>query len=193
MRKDKFVEKVLKERPDFINIGSFFFGENYDHVLSGFFCEFSGGGAYVWRFIYPLFDKFDCLSLLYSRRLEYPEGYIDFNKISKKFVADEFLARIKSFSFPKCQGVSVDDFCGLCEETPGFLEHERVLMSYGYAKAIIGEKELALESLKKSLEHLSGDSRLECEEILGLIDSDVDEAKKKIFSLESEMKKVIGL
>ncbi|WP_394201966.1 hypothetical protein [Marinagarivorans algicola] len=125
----------------------------FEHVLSGFCCEVTPRGAYIWKFTYPLFDRFDCLSFLYSQRLEHPEGYIDFEKVDKKELADEFLSRIDKYVENAYQYLTLDQFCLLYEQRPDLLKHERAEMALGYTMVLLGEKDLAVNANVK-LTHL---------------------------------------
>lgn len=193
MRKIQLIKKVLKEQSDFLNVGTFFFLKSFEHVLSGFCCEVTPRGAYIWRFVYPLFDRFDCLSLLYSQRLEYPEGYIDFELVDKENLADEFLLRINKYVDDAYQHLTLDQFCGLYERRPDLLKHERAQMAFGYSKVLLGEKDLAIKHLTEAVIYLREPALSECKNILSLIDSDFEGAKKEVLNLEQEMRKNIGL
>jgi len=48
MRKAQFIKKVLSKKPEFLNSDTFFFVSPVEHVLSGFLCEMTPRGAYVW-------------------------------------------------------------------------------------------------------------------------------------------------
>lgn len=193
MRKSQLIKKVLKERPEFLNVDTFFFVKPLEHILSGFCCEVTPRGAYIWKFAYPLFDKFDCISLLYSQRLEYPEGYIDFEKVDKKELADEFLSRIDKYVENAYQYLTLDQFCLLYEERPDLLKHERAEMTLGYTMILLGEKELAVKHLTGAVAYLREPALSECQTILKFVDSDMESAKKAVLDLEHEMKNSIGL
>jgi len=193
MRKAQLIKKVLNERPEFLNVDTFFFVKPLEHILSGFCCEVTPRGAYIWKFAYPLFDKFDCISLLYSQRLEYPEGYIDFEKVDKKELADEFLSRIDKYVENAYQYLTLDQFCLLYEERPDLLKHERAEMTLGYTMVLLGEKELAVKHLTGAVAYLREPALSECQTILKFVDSDMESAKKAVLDLEHEMKSSIGL
>ena len=193
MRKAQLIKKILKERSEFLNIDAFFFVKPVEHILSGFFCEVTPRGAYVWKFVYPLFDRFDCLSLLYSQRLEYPEGYIDFEKVDKKRLADEFLFRIEKHFEDAYQYLTLDQFCGLYKQRPALLKHERAEMALGYSMVLLGEKDSAIKHLEGAIVHLREPALSECQNILNLVKSDFESAKKGVLNLEREMRTHIRL
>lgn len=193
MRKEKFINEVLKRKPEFLNLGTFFFVKPFEHVLSGFCCEMTPRGAYIWKFLYPLFDKFDCLSLLYSQRLSYPDGYIDFEKIDKKELADEFLLRIDKYVNNAYRYLTLEQFCALYDERPDLLRHERAEMALGYGMVLQGEKSSAIKHLARALTYLREPALSECRDVLNLVDQDIEDAKRKILNFEKKMKENIGL
>ncbi len=193
MRKAQLIKKVLKERSEFLNVDTFFFVKPFEHVLSGFCCEVTPRGAYIWKFTYPLFDRFDCLSFLYSQRLEHPEGYIDFEKVDKKELADEFLSRIDKYVENAYQYLTLDQFCLLYEQRPDLLKHERAEMALGYTMVLLGKKDLAVKHLEGAVSYLREPALSECQNILKLAGSDMESAKKAVLDLEHEMKSSIGL
>lgn len=193
MRKVQLIKKVLKERPEFLNVDTFFCVKPFDHVLSGFCCEITPRGAYIWTFAYPLFDRFDCLSLLYSQRLEYPEGYIDFEKIDKKELADEFLSRIDKYIENAYQYLTLDQFILLYEQRPDLLKHERAEMALGYTMVLLGEKDLAVKHLTGAVANLREPALSECQNILKIVGIDMESAREAVLDLEREMKRSIGL
>ncbi|MDS1907813.1 hypothetical protein [Vibrio parahaemolyticus] len=193
MKKSQFIKKVLKERPSFRNIDTFFFIEPFEHILCGFFCEITPRGAYVWKFVYPLFDRFDCLSLLYSERLVYPEGYIDFANVDRTNLASEFVSRTNKFIESAHQYLKLEQFCELYSRRPDLLKHERAEMTLGYSYILLGKKELANKHLISALEYLREPALSECQNILSLLDIDIEEAKLGVLQLEQVMKKNIGL
>lgn len=193
MRKSQLIKSVLRELPDFNNVDTFFFVKQFEHVLSGFCCEVTPRGAYIWKFVYPLFDRFPCLSLLYSTRLEYPEGYIDFEKYDKKNLANEFLLRIKKHIDDAYHYLSLTQFCGLYEQRPELFKHERAEMAYGYSLILLGERDLAIKHLTNAVASLRGPTLAECLNVLNLVESNIEDAKLKVLNIEHEMKKNIGL
>ncbi len=193
MRKTQFIKKVLKERPELFNVDTFFFVEPFDHVLSGFCCEITPRGAYVWRVVYPLFDKFNCLSFLYSQRLEYPEGYIDFGCVDKKELGGEFLLRIDKYIKEAYQYLTLEQFSRLFEQQPDLIKHERAEMAYGYCMVLLEKKELAEKHLSGALLHLREPAYSECQNVLALVEQDLVEAKKAVLDLECQMKQNIGV
>ena len=115
-----------------------------------FRCELTPHGAYVWRFLYPLFNKFDCLSLLYSERLEYPSSHIDFGSHDRSELANQFLSRIAPHLENACSYLGLRQFCSYYDKRPALFEHEHAPMVYGYAMVLLDERSTAEEFLKKS-------------------------------------------
>jgi len=165
--------------------------------LSGFCCEITPHGAYIWKFVYPLFDKFECISLLYSHRLDHPEGYINFDEIDKKELATEFLSRVDKYIEDAYSYLTLDQFCDLYIEEPSLLEHEVAEMVLGYSMTLLGKKESAIKHLTNASANVGGYLRepalSECKNILSIVQSDIDIAQREILKLEQKMKKSIGL
>jgi len=193
MKKAQFIKKVLKEKPELSNVDTFFYVSPVEHILSGFCCEITPHGAYINRFLYPLFDKNEFIHLTYSQRLKYPDGYIDFDKVDKKELANEFLSRINGYVDSAYDYLTIQQFCHCLDERPELLDHEHAQMIFGYAMVLLNEKDKAREYLNKAIAELRKPFYDECNQILTLLDEDLESAKQVILSWEAEMKESIGL
>lgn len=193
MGNTNFARIVLTKMQDFSCRENYFFLSQVEHMLSGFFCELTPQGAYLWKFIYPLFDRFKGLSLLYSERFPSPAGYIDFSEISKSNLAEEFVARLKDHLDGAKRYLSIPQFCGYFVERPALLKHSHARMVLGYAETLMGHQDQALAHLSTAMPGLQKPYLNDCQMIFDLARVDMKSAKKEILRFESEMRKQIGL
>lgn len=189
----RFSRLVLDRLPGLTGIDGYFFSPAFEHILSGFFCEMTPHGAYVWRFVYPLFDRFEGFSLLYSYRLPGEDGYIDFKREPKGLVGDIFVSRIEPIVGLANECKSIVDFLTYCRERPGLLRNAHAAMAYGYAQMLEGNKDDALSWLDRAAGDLNEPYSSECRLVMRLASECVDLAKSKILSYESEMRAMAGI
>lgn len=193
MNKSQFIKKVLAGMPGFANVDTFFYLEEYEHILSGFCCELTASGAYLWKFIYPLFDKFECLSLLYSQRFPGSSGFISFREVPKVQLAEEYLIRIEGQIEGAREYLSLSQFCGCFIERPALLRNEHAEMVLGYAKVLMGQSEEALVHLRNASKALDGSYLADCNTIISMVNDDKLLAQATILGFETEMKKRLKL
>jgi hypothetical protein len=89
----KFEKEVLKLRPAWRGVAGYFCMMPVDLILCGFAWDRSSGGAYIWRYAFPLFDRARPVSLLFGQRLPYPEDFLSIVKGHEHAAASEFIAR----------------------------------------------------------------------------------------------------
>lgn len=193
MNKVPFIRKILAGMPGFANVDTFFYLDEYEHILSGFCCELTASGAYLWKFVYPLFDKFECLSLLYSQRFPGASGFISFREVPKVQLAEEFLTRIEGQIEGAREYLSLPQFCGCFIERPALLRNEHAEMVLGYAKVLIGQSEEALVHLRNASKALDAPYLADCNNIINLVENDNLLARAAILGFENEMKKRLKL
>ncbi len=191
MKKQQFIKAVLAERPQFSNVDTFFYVSPVDHILSGFLCEMTPNGAYVWRFLYPLFDKFSCLHLTYSYRLPYPDGYIDYEKVEKKELANEFVSRIDQYVDDAYNYLALEQFVAYLDTQEELLSHEQVQKALGYTMILLGDKAKAKEYLGGCVAKLRKPE--ECQEVMAALDKGLDNAKRLVLDCEFDMEKLLGI
>lgn len=175
------------------SINTYFYVLPVEHILSGFFCEMTPRGAYVWRFLYPLFDTSDALHLLYSQRLDYPDDYIDFEKVDKSNLAATFIQRVEN-KVEEAKNVStLHKFCAYCESRSALLEHEHSQMVYGFALLLLDQNERAYGFLNRAMNHLQGSHKEQCMEVLKLLSQEPKVAKELIVRWEEANKSRLGV
>ncbi|WP_042143473.1 MULTISPECIES: hypothetical protein [unclassified Pseudoalteromonas] len=198
MNKKKLTKLILKEFPTFSNSGDYIFVNPLEHILSGFLIEKTRRGIYIWRFIYPLFDCNEHLSLLYSDRLDVSKFYINSSElsdkdISDKDISDKVLNIIQQNIYLAHECKTIADFCTELQNKKGILEHKHAQMIYGFALILNNKEELAKEYLLLSVSKLSEPFKSRCMEVLKMLDNDVDSAKQVILELEDRMKQLLKI
>ncbi|MFP1678697.1 hypothetical protein ACLD02_08350 [Alloalcanivorax sp. C16-2] len=193
MNRSNFVKSVMRDVVDMANINNYFYVLPVEHILSGFFCEMTPRGAYVWRFIYPLFDTSDEIHLLYSQRLDYPEDYIDFEKVDKSNLAAVFCERIENKVERARSMATLHNFCSYCEGRAALLEHELSQMAYGFALLLLDQNERACDFLNRAKNYLRGSHKERCIKVLQLLSQEPEGAKRLILNWEDENKYKLGV
>ena len=192
MKKSVFVKRVLDGLPGFASHDTYFYLSPNEEILSGFCCEMTPHGAYVWRFVYPLFDKFQSFHLSYSQRLSGEQGYIDFSTTSRSQLAAEFLSRIEPVIAACKETVTLLQFISHFEEH-GLGANPRLYLILGYAKVLAGERDEALVILQNASENLNGSSLTDCQEIFNLLQADMVLASNRILAYANEMSRALHL
>lgn len=194
MNKSRFVRQVLARVPEMASIDTFFYFAPFDHILGGFCCEMTPAGAYVWRFLYPLYDRFDTLTLLYSWRLSGEQGYIKFDKNSSEDkLAEDFVLRVTEHLGDSKKCLRVEQFCEIFDSRPALIKNPRAEMVFGYSKILLDEKAIALTHLKHALGGLKPPYRDDCQRVADLLELDLGRAQEAILGFESEMRARIAL
>ena len=91
----EFQREVLTARPNWLVTDDYFYVSPADHILCGFLYEDVGGGAYIWRYAFPLYDHVDFISLAFGERL--PKGFIRPKGRSQRELAHEFINHIEPY------------------------------------------------------------------------------------------------
>jgi hypothetical protein len=149
--KKKFVADVLDKLTGFSSFDTYFFSRSFEHMLSGFNCEITPRGAYIWLFAYPLFDRSDFLHLSYSERMPFPKGFIDFSVIPQARLTDEFLLRIEGLAESAGTPLALANFFQKFEKEPRLLNNERLRGTLGFAKVLANDVDAAKEHLSAVL------------------------------------------
>ncbi|MER2492429.1 hypothetical protein [Catenovulum sediminis] len=185
MTKNKLIKSVLQSKSIFSNKETYFFLAPFGDILSGFFCEMTPRGAYVWKFVYPLFDISGQLHLSYSSRLAYPEDFIDYKDVDKSKLAQEFLFRIVGHICDAYQRKSLSGFLQLCESRSGLLNNEVIQASYGCALILDSQNELGLKYLEKAIPYLPEGYRASCLKVIHGLQG-VPNAQQAIYELKAD-------
>ena len=98
MSKKRFSAEVLKLVPEFASFDNTYFYETpFDHVLCGFVYERTPGAAYVWKWLFPLYDRFNFLHLSFGDRLPPGQDYLEITLGGPKEQATAFVERIQPY------------------------------------------------------------------------------------------------
>lgn len=193
MNKKKFIKRVLESNSELSSIDTYFYLKPVEHVLSGFMFEVTPNGGYVYRFNFPLFDKFDYLTLLYSHRLSGGDSYIDFDTVVEENVAVEFLKRISGHFDDAHRCLTLEGFCHYMEACEPLLKHGHALMVLGYAYVLRDHPDKAEILLNSALDKLRGRFLRDCQENIDILRKDHSCLKKILLDREKEMASSIGL
>ena len=197
MKNKRFVAEVLKLNPYFSCIDGFFYFTKVEHLLSGFVCENGSGGFYVWKYAYPLFDRFQRLHLNFGERLKYPDGFIDLNHVAKKDVAIEFSRRISGYIDEVFALQDLEKFLHYLEKDESALRNPKIRKCYAFTLVLVDRCYDAKEQLITVLDSETAKSDKvfyeDCTEVLNLIYSDNNVAKDLITFWGKETKLTLGL
>lgn len=188
-----FEVAVLSRLPGFSSTDEYFFVEPLQHVMSGFVCEKTPRGAYIWKFVFPLFDPFKTVSLSYSQRLAWPAGYIDFKEVPKALLAQEFVRRIEPHAKYSKLLLSLPEFRNYLAHRPETGRHEHLEMVLGFTCVLIGEQSLAALHLGQALPRMRPEYREYCERVLDALADGLDSAQREVLSIEVSVRQRLGL
>ena len=179
--------------PELSRLGRFYFIREFDHVLSGFFIEKTPRGAYLWKFVYPLFDDFEDLNLIYSQRLSGEQGYVDFDSGFDGDMAKLIGDRVKDIVESARGILTIPQFLSYCESYPGCLDNPLGLLNYGYGQILTGHYSEAGSNLAKALYKLPERRAQFCMYIMDLLKSNPGAAQEAVLSLEVRKRAELGL
>jgi hypothetical protein len=159
-----FRNAVSKKWPDMIYIERRFVQTPISHVATGFCIERPPSGAYLWRFLFPLYVPSESLHLTFSNRLPRPNGFISLpGQRSAQELADEFLTRIAPHREAVRSLSNLENFKSYLE-TDSSLKSPFIREGYAMTLVMLGKGDEAMESLQM----LSSDPIL-CRELPDLI------------------------
>ena len=110
----QFGKAVLKLRPELRITGSCFYVAPVEHILCGFAYEKGSGGAYLWRYAFPLYDPAERMHFAFGERLPPPQGFIEEGRAPRD-EAEEFVHRIESYEAATYAWRDLDGFLPLVE------------------------------------------------------------------------------
>lgn len=182
----------MKRIPGICCHNGYFYFNNPREILSGFYLENTRHGAYVWKYILPLFDPASAMHLTYSLRLEGAAGYIDTIGLSKQIIAEKFCAIVEPIQVELQSLKAHNDFQNYIERNDDFLMNPLVRGVYGITlllsdniKEAIDELQLCLNSTNKG--HNPEEYSF-FENVLDNIEEDSMNAKKEIFKFVQNKK-----
>ena len=181
---------MLKLRPDFRVTDHYFYVPPVEHVLCGFLREKGTGGAYIWWYAFPLFDRNDFIHLGFGDRLHHPKDFMP-TQPSVNADAAEFLRRIQPHEANTLAHRELTEFLKLAESRAN-RGNPRIDRVYGMT-LIMRDRGLEAESVLKrvlaapGVENYPG-FREDVSEVLGALSRGVDRAKAVLLEWEEQMK-----
>lgn len=145
-----FKRSIQRQRPTFGVAQGHFYFVPVTHVLCGFLFESSRGGAYIWRYAFPLFDHRTHISLEFAERLPNPHGFIETADVGPAEQAAEFLKRIAPYEE---QTAALQDLAIFRYYVSSSTSMDNPWVQRGYALTLImlGESEEAAGELRALL------------------------------------------
>ncbi|WP_020414846.1 hypothetical protein [Microbulbifer variabilis] len=189
---------ALKEAfPDAILTGPYIYFGPKDHLVSGFCLEMTRNGIYISEFVYPLFKRSDQLSLLFSERLPYPEGFVDYERWEGNKRVDEVVNWLDANSQRVKEKLSLGRFVSEIQSHPVALKNKWVQMVNALALILLGEyckarviiQYLSDQELPKGMMQISE----ECRVLNGVLECNPDKARILVEGWEQEMKAKLKL
>src|SRR5262249_26503812 len=118
-----------------------------DHILCGFLHERGSGGAYIWRYALPLYDRREFISLEFGDRLPYPQGFIQDERRTAKDEAVEFVRRIEPYEAATYAWRNIQGFMANVEFWRS-LQSPWVRRAYAMTHIMLGRRAEAQEQLE---------------------------------------------
>jgi hypothetical protein len=195
INRSQAIRKIAERLPDLLPIkGGYFVRRQFEHILSGYSLEYAPSGAWIWRVVYPLFDRSDDgMHLTYSHRLTGLLGHISSLEFSREQMIDEFASRVSEFDKTAIPMHSIGDFCQYCEKDAGIVRNKHTALGLGYAFALAGNRDKSVSYLEYSIPKLDSPHRAEAKKILNLLSSDPEHARGTILLFEQEMRLMLRL
>ncbi|MDC0603290.1 hypothetical protein OAP14_09750 [Aliiglaciecola sp.] len=131
MKDKKFVNEVLDTIPDVRCHEGYFYFQDSEEVLSGFYLERTRHGAYIWKVVYPFYDPASTIHLTYSLRLDGEAGYIDTKSTPKKDLASKLCSIVEPLLEEIQSTRTSRDFKSYIEKNEEFMMNPLVRGVYG--------------------------------------------------------------
>lgn len=194
----KFYSQVVDLNPSLSCVDAFFILDGTCHILSGFFCEATPGGVYLWKFVFPLFDSYGGFRLTYSEKLPYPKGYIDYSEIDRTRLAQVVSSRIQEELDGAQDSLQLSSFIAYYDKNSLLLDNPVILKTYAFALCLSGSYEKSLICLRKAIESKTIKNNenyfRKCSEILCLLEKGLHEDAAAILSRwSSELASEVGV
>lgn len=167
-----FRDAVIKQWPDMIYVDQCFVQMPISHVATGFCIERPPSGAYLWRFLYPLYVPSESFHLTFSQRLPPPNGFISLpGQRTAQELADEFAKRIAPHREAVRNLSHLENFKNYLE-TDSSLKSPFIREGYAMTLVMLGKGDEAMESLQM----LSNDAILcrEPPDLIGNVDKVIE-------------------
>lgn len=196
MRKTQFIARVLESRPNLDNVDTYFFVTPFDHVLSGFCAEMTPRGIYIWKFRYPLFDRYEGLSLVYSNRLAYPHGYVDYSSVPKESAVEVFLSTVGECWSEVYEHLSLDRFLAYLQGEQ-FSKNDFIKKAISCCHILLGNERAAADCLRQAKDSLTAQRNMsfdkECVDLIDALSSGgIEQARDLVMKWEAQMKTVLA-
>jgi hypothetical protein len=191
-----FRKAVLKHLPILIEVGSALLEPPILHVASGFSCERTQSGAYIWKVAFPLYYPTESIGLTFSDRI--PHGYIP-GRWNDRELAAEFVRRIEPYR-PGVRALGdLSVFRRYLEESElRKLGSPFIRRAYAFTLVLLGETEEAKEQLRY-LRDVTGPERSEPNfhtenaEVESALSASLESAQSLLLQWEAETRHRLGL
>lgn len=144
----RFIKQVLNQAPEFGVVDHYFYELPVGHILTGFLCERGSGACYVWKYAFPLYDRFHHLHLLYGNRLPLGEGIIDAHVSETQRIASEFMKRIEPYRDEVRSLAQYNRFAEFLIERRSF-KRDDVRRTYALTLIMLGREKKAKSELAR--------------------------------------------
>lgn len=192
----KFIAEVLKREPRFAAVDHYFFERPVGHIMSGFLCERPPSGAYIWKYAFPLYDRFPFLHLGYGMRLPGTDGFMVVNKGHESALSEEFLRRIKPYQKDVSKLQDLEEFRAYIETAVG-LQHPGIRRGYAATQIMLGRGHDAASALSTLLDPqqtgLDHEFTRDVQKLLDDLDAGIPVAQRTLGQWERDAKARLGI
>lgn len=192
----RFRKAVLKHLPTLVEVGRSLLEPPILHVASGFSCERTPSGAYIWKVAFPLYYPAETIGLTFSDRLLH--GYIP-GRWTDRELATEFIRRIEPYREEVRALGDLNVFRQYLEESElKKLRSPFIRRAYAFTLILLGESEEAKEHLRY-LRDVAGPERAEPGfhsengEVESALSTSVESAQSLLLQWEAQARQRFGL
>ncbi|RZM70378.1 hypothetical protein C3B51_22975 [Pseudoalteromonas rubra] len=176
------MKDLAKALPEYTCTDGYVLKPNAEHILNGYALEITGRGVYVNRFVFPLFDCVEFITLLYSDRVG---QFINFETVGKSNVCQHILELITVCERNNEEVHSPGDFIKFFESHPSLQTHPHACLINGFSLALKGDFDSSADMIQSVKDKLPEKYARCGESVLSLLESDPEKAVKRI--LENEL------
>jgi len=196
MKTQQITRRIVKTFPQYMMLNTrCVIDKSYDLILSGYALDRTPSGIYINKFYYPLFDYSEGCHLTYSDRLPDLENIISFADIDKSDLADLTLSIITRWKEDVDEIFTIEEFCHMLDKRyeKRNVWNSIVRMNYGTAQVLLGNYELAKQSLIQCRKHLHKNDIPTLDELEAKFNQSPEEAKAFILQQAEKMKTQLKL
>lgn len=188
MKIKKIIEALSKKLPNnYYFFDSYIILNDYEHVLSGFSLELIRGRIYLNKFVFPLFEVVDFVTLLYSERICDEKFVINCDFLSLEGVVEMLISVLDEKKMLNNCSFSLDDFCKLVQTKNGLIDHPHAQLILAFALILKNNFEEAYVFLEKSLPYLAEPYGQVCDKFIFILENDPEKAKVEVLKNEITM------